>query len=170
MGVHGFQIGDTSGARSAVVVETDVIGRVAGDEGHELREPALAIFVIGNGRPDELFPMDLAQGHHLVVPSLRCALGGDVVFVGLVEEVDDGFGAGEDVVPVLSRELGFEVHHWAVGGAVVQFGRGPGVPVADGGEGAVEVALVHGPGDARVAGAGAVGPVPEETALFDYHD
>lgn len=33
----------------------------------------------------------------------------------------------------------------------------------------MEVGLVHGPGDARVAGAGAVGPVPEETALFDDH-
>ena len=103
------------------------------------------------------------------MPGLRGAGGRDVVFVGFVEEVDDGFVAVEDVLPVLARELRFQVHHGAVGAAVVQFGRDPGVPVAEGGEGAVEVGLVEGPGDAGVAGAGTVGPVPEEAALFDYH-
>ena len=111
----------------------------------------------------------LAEGYHLVVPRLRGARRGDVVFVGLVEEVDDGFGAVEDVLPVLAGELRFQVHHGAVGAAVMQFGRDPGVPVAEGGEGAVEVGLVEGPGDAGVVGAGTVGPVPEEAALFDYH-
>ena len=169
MRVHGFQVRDARGGRSAVVMEADEIGRLGRHEGHELLEPALAVVVIGDGRPDEFLAVVLAQGYHLVVPGLGGALGGDVVLVGLVEEVDDGRGAGEDVLPVLARELRFEVDHWAVGGAVLQFGRGPGVPVADGGEGAVEVGLVHGPGDAGVAGAGAVGPVPEEAALFDDH-
>lgn len=100
-------------------MEADEIGRVGRDEGHELLEPALAVVVIGDGRPDEFLAVVLAQGHHLVVPGLGGALGGDVVFVGLVEEVDDGLGAGEDVLPVLAGELGFEVDHWAVGGAVV---------------------------------------------------
>ena len=59
--------------------------------------------------------------------------------------------------------------HGSEGSSAPQFGRCPGVPVADGGEWAVEVALVHGPWYAWVAGTGGVRPVPEETALFDYH-
>ncbi len=77
--------------------------------------------------------------------------------------------AVEDVLPVGAGQLGFEVDHGAEWGAAAQLGRDPGVPVADGGEGAVEVALVHGPGDAGVAGAGTVGPVPEEAALLGDH-
>ena len=83
--------------------------------------------------------------------------------------MDNVFFGVEDVLPVLARELGFEVNHGAEGGAAVEFGRDPGVPVGDGGEGALEVALIHSPRDAGVAGAGAVGPVPEEATLFDYH-
>ncbi len=103
------------------------------------------------------------------MPRLRRALRRNVILVGLVEEVDDVFVAVEDVLPVGAGQLGFEVDHGAEGGAAVELGRDPGVPVADGGEGAVEVALVHGPGDAGVAGAGAVGPVPEEAALLGDH-
>lgn len=84
--------------------------------------------------------------------------------------MDDGLVGVEDILPVLAGELGFEVDHGAKGSAAVEFGRDPGVPVADGGEGPVEVALVQSPWDARVAGAGAVGPVPEDAALFDDHD
>ena len=168
-GVHGFEILDAGVAVGAVVVEAEVVGRGGGDEGHELGEPALAIVVVGDGGADELLPVVLAQGHHLRVPGLRGAGGRDVVLVRLVEEVDDGSRAVEDVAPVVARELRFEVHHGAEGGPVVQFGRDPGVPVADGGDGAVEVGLVQRPGHAGVAGAGAVGPAPEETALFDYH-
>ena len=169
VGVHGLEVRDAGGGGGAVVMEADEVGRVGRDEGHELLEPALTILVIRHGRTDEFLAVVLTQGDHLVVPGLCGALRGDVVFIRLVEEVDDGFLAGEDVLPVLAGELGFEVDHWAEGGAVVQFGGDPGVPVADGGEGAVEVGLVHGPGDARVTGAGAVGPVPEQAALFDYH-
>ena len=103
------------------------------------------------------------------MPGVCRALRRDAVLVRFVEEVYDGFAAGEYVLPVAAGELLFEMHHWPVGGAVVQLGRRPGVPVADGGEGAVEVGLVQGPGDAGVAGARAVGPVPEETAPFVYH-
>ena len=169
MGVHGLEVRDAGVGVGAVVMEADEIRRVGRDEGHELFEPALTILIIRDGRTNKFLPVVLTQWHHLVEPGFCGALRGDVIFIGLVEEVDDGFGAGEDVGPVLARELGFEVDHGAEGGAVVQFGRDPGVPVADGGEGAVEVGLVHGPGDARVAGAGAVGPVPEEAALFDDH-
>lgn len=168
-GVHALEVPNASVAVGAVVVEADVVGRVGGGEAHEVFEPALAVLVVGDGGPDEFLAPVPSQGHHLAVPGLRRALRGDVVLVGLVEEVDDGFVALEYVLPVAAGELRFEVHHGAVRGAVVQFGRRPGVPVAHGGDGAVEVTLVHGPWHARVAGTGAVGPVPEETALFDHH-
>lgn len=103
------------------------------------------------------------------MPRLRRALRGDVVLVGLVEEMDDGLVAVEDVLPVATGELRLEVHHWAVRCPATELRWGPCVPIADGGHGAVEVALVHCPWDTRVAGTGGVGPVPEETALLDYH-
>ena len=103
------------------------------------------------------------------MPSLRCALRGNVVFIRLVEEMDDGLVAVEDILPVAAGELGFKVDHGAEWGSALEFGWDPGVPVANGGERTVEVALVHGPWDAGVAGTGAVGPVPEEAALFDNH-
>ena len=103
------------------------------------------------------------------MPCLRRALRADAVLIRLVEVMDNVFVGVEDVLPVRARELGFEVDHGAEGGAAFEFWRDPGVPIGNGGEGAFEVALVHGPGDAGVAGAGAVGPVPEETTFFDYH-
>lgn len=51
----------------------------------------------------------------------------------------------------------------------MQLRRRPGVPVADGDDGAAEVHSVHGPGDAGVGGAVGVGPVPEEAALVGRH-
>ena len=83
--------------------------------------------------------------------------------------MDDGFIAVEDILPVGTGELSFEMDHRAEGSAAMELGRDPGVPIADRGEGALEIALVHGPRDAGVARAGAVGPVPEETALLHYH-
>ena len=167
--MHGLEVVDAGVAVGAVVVQSDVIGRVRGDEMHELFEPLLAVLVVRHGGADEFLALVLTQGQHLIVPGLRGALRGDVVLVGLVEEVDDGLVGVEDVLPVGAGELGFEVDHGPEGSAGVEFGRDPGVPVADGGEGAVEVALVHGPWDAWIAGTGAVGPVPEEAALFDNH-
>ena len=167
--VHVLEVLDAGVAIGAVVMETEVIGRVGRDEVHKVLQPLLAIRIVGHGGTDEFLAPLLPQRHHLVVPGLRRALRADAILIRLVEVVDDVFLGVEDVLPVLARELGFEVDHGAEGGAAFEFGRDPGVPVRDGGEGAVEVALVHGPGDAGVAGAGAVGPVPEETTLFDYH-
>ena len=167
--MHTFQIPNAIIAIGAVVMETQIIRWVRGDEMHELLEPSLPILVIRHGRTYEFLPPVSSQRHHLIVPSQRGALGGDVVLVGFVEEMDDGLGGVEDVLPVAAGELGFEVDYGSEGSSGAEFGRGPGVPVADGGEGPVEVALVHGPWDAWVAGTGGVGPVPEETALFDYH-
>ena len=103
------------------------------------------------------------------MPSLRRALRTDVVLIRFVEEMDDGLVAVEDILPVAAGKLRLEMDHGSEGSSAAQFGRCPGVPVAYGGEWAVEVALVHGPWYAGVAGTGGVGPVPEETALFDHH-
>ena len=167
--MHVLQVLDARVAVGTVVVESEVIGRIGRDAMHKVLQPLLTILIIRHGRTDEFLPPLLSQRDHLIVPGLRGALRGDAVLVRLVEVVDDVFLGVEDVLPVRARELGFEVDHGAEGGAAFEFGRDPGVPVGDGGEGAVEVALVHGPGDAGVAGAGAVGPIPEETTLFDNH-
>lgn len=76
----------------------------------------------------------------------------------------DGLRAGEHVGPVVAAELGGAAHAGPEGGAGAQLWWCPGVPVGDRGEGAREVDFVHGGGDVRC-----VGPVPEETALFDGH-
>ena len=169
--MHGLEIPHTRVAIGAIVMQPDVIGRVGLDEAHKLLEPPLPVGIIGDGRADQLLIPVLAQGHHVGVPGVGGALGRDGVLVGFVEEVDEGLVRGLDVVPVRAGELGFEVDHGAEGAAGVELGRGPGVPVAERGEGrgGVEVGLVEGPGDAGVVGAGAVGPVPEEAALFDDH-
>ena len=84
--------------------------------------------------------------------------------------MDDGLVAVEDILPVAARKLRFEMDHGPEGSSAMEFGRHPGVPVAYGGEWAVEVALVHSPWYAWVARTGGVGPVPEETALSDNHN
>ena len=100
----------------------------------------------------------------MVVPLFGGCCGADACALGLIEEVDDGFLGVFDVGPVLAGELGLEMNHWAERGAVLEFGGVPGVPVGDGVYGAFEVYFVHHLG--TVFG---VGPVPEETALFDDH-
>ena len=103
------------------------------------------------------------------MPRLRSALRRDIILIRLIEEMDDGLVAVEDILPVGAGELGFEMDHRAKRSAAMELGGDPGVPVADRGEGALEIALVHGPRDAGIAGSGAVGPVPEEAALLHYH-
>ena len=167
--MHSFEVLDAGITVGAVVVESDVIRRVRGDEMHELFEPFLPILVIGDRRPYQFLSLMLSQRYHLVMPRLRRALWRDGILIWLVEEMDDGLVAVEDILPVGARELGFEMDHGTEGSAAMKLGRDPGVPVADGGEGPLEITLVHGPRDAGVAGAGAVGPVPEEAALLHYH-
>lgn len=140
----------------AVVMHPQEIGRGAGNAVHEIREPFLPRRVAGAGRADEFFALVLAQGQHFVVPDFGGVFGGNAGAFGLVEEEDDGFFAVLDVVPVVARELAFEADHGAEGGAVLEFGGVPGVPVDDGGDGAFEVDFVDLAGD--VAG---VGPVWE---------
>lgn len=167
--VHGFQVANALVAVGTVVVEADVVRWGGRSKVHELFEPSLPILIVGHRGTHEFLPPVLSQRHHLVVPSLRRALRSYVVLVGLVEEMDDGLLAVEYILPVSTGELRFEVDHGSVGCSAVEFGGAPGVPVADGGDGAVKIALIHGPWYSRIAGTGAVGPVPEETAFFDYH-
>lgn len=167
--VHVLDEGNGVGGFGAVVVEAEEVGRVALDEGEEFVDPVLAVLVVGAAGADELFAVLATQGEHLVVPVLLGFFGADAVAFGLVEEVHDVALAVEDVLPVLALELGFQVHHWAVRGTALEFGRYPCVPVADGFHGAFEVHGVHGPGDTGVARTGGVGPVPEKTALANDH-
>ena len=167
--VHVLQVANASVAIGTVIMKPDIVGWIGRDEVHEILEPFLPVGIIRHGRADEFLALLISQGHHLIVPGLRRALRGDAVLIRLVEEMDDGLVAVEDVLPIATGQLGFEMDHGAEWGSTVDLGWNPGVPIADGREGAVEVALVHGPWDTRVAGAGAVGPVPEQTALFDYH-
>ena len=83
--------------------------------------------------------------------------------------MDDGLVAVENILPVAARKLRFEMDHGPEGSSATELGRCPGVPVAYGGEWAVEVALIHSPWYAWIARTGGVGPIPEKTALFDNH-
>ena len=168
-GLHAFEVLNAGITVGTVVVKSDIIRRVRGDKTHELFEPSLPILVIRDRWPNQLLPLMLSQRYHLVVPRLRRALRRDIILVRLVEEMDDGLVAVEDILPVGAGELGFEMDHGAKRSAAMELGGNPGVPVADGGERALEIALVHGPRDAGIAGSGAVGPVPEEAALLHYH-
>ena len=99
-GMYSFQVLNADVAIGAVVVEANVVRWVGRGEVHELLEPSLPIFVIRDrGSYEFLSPM-LSQRHHLGMPSLRRALGGDIVLIRLVEEMDDGLVAVEDVLPV----------------------------------------------------------------------
>lgn len=168
-GLHAFEVLNAGITVGAVVVKSDIIRRVRGDKVHELFEPSLPILVIRHRWPYQLLPFMLSQRYHLVMPRLRRALRRDIILVRLVEEMDDGLVAVEDILPIGAGELGFEMDHRAKRSAAMELWGNPGVPVADGGEGALEIALVHGPRDAGIAGPGAVGPVPEEAALLHYH-
>lgn len=99
-GMHSFQVLDAGFAIGAVVVQANVVRWVGGDEVHELLEPSLPILIIRHRWSYEFLPPVSSQWHHLVVPCLRRALGCDVVLIRLVEEMDDGLVAVEDVLPV----------------------------------------------------------------------
>lgn len=140
-------------------MHTQIIRRVVRDTAHEILDPFLALGIARAGRADQLLPLMLAQREHLLAPDIGRVLGSDARAFRLVEEQDDGFLCVLDVLPVAAGELGFEMDHRTERGAAFELGRDPGVPVADGGDGAFEVDGVHGPGDAFVAGAVGVGPV-----------
>ena len=142
-----------------VVVQTEEIGRMVGDAVHEILNPFLTVGVVGAGRRNEFFALVAAQREHLFVPDIRCLLRGDAGAFGLVEEEDDVVLGIDDVVPFPSFELDFAVDHGSERSASFEFGRGPGVPITDGGDGAFEVDFIHGPRDARMAGTVGIGPV-----------
>ena len=160
--VHLFDVPDRGLGVGTIVMQAQIIGRLAANTVQEVGDPGLTSRVAGAGRADEFIPTLIArpQGLDLVEPELGGLFGRDSRAFGLIEVVDDVLIGGLDAVPVVAGEFGQVVDHRAEGGAVVEFGRGPGVPVADGGDGAAEGDFGHGPGDALVAGAVGVGPVP----------
>ena len=139
--MHVLDLLDGGVAVGAVVVHAEVVGGVGGDLAHEIRDPGVAGVVAGAGRADELVAL-VSEREDLAVPRVGGLLGGDAVAFGLVEEVDDAVLRCLDGVPVGSGELAGVVDHGAEGRAAFEFGGGPGVPVAEGVHGTVEVDLV----------------------------
>ena len=162
--VHGLQVCARRVPVGAVVVQAQEIGRIATHTVHEFGDPRLPGWIAGAGRTDEFLALVLAKREHAIEPEVRGMLGRDTSAFGLVEEVDDLLVARFDIVPVGAGELGFETDHGPEGEAVFELGGRPGVPVAEGGDGAVEVDSVEGPGDV-----GGVGVVPEEAAFLGWH-
>ena len=153
----------------AIVMQTQKVRRIGTDAIHKVVDPLLALGITAARRADELILLFPPQRDDLLEPDIGGLLGQNAIALRLVEVVDDLALAGADAVPVVAGELSHVVDHGAEGGAVVELGGGPGVPVAYGYEGAAEIDFVHGPGDAGVGGAVGVGPVPEEAALEVYH-
>ena len=160
--MHVLDLLDRSVAVCAVVVHPEIIGRVAGDFAHEIRDPRVARVIARAGRADELVAL-VPQRDHLAVPGVSGLLRRDAGALGLVEVVDYAVVGGADGGPVLTGELAEVVDHGAEGGAVLELGGGPGVPVAEGVEGAGEVDLVEAGG-----AVGGVGVVPEEAAFLGH--
>ena len=139
--MHVPNLSNRSIAVCAIIVHSEIVGRVAGNFAHEIRDPSVAGVVACAGRADELVAL-VAQRCHLAVPGVGGVLRGDAGALGLVEVVDDAVVGGLDRGPVLTGELAGVVDHGAEGGAGFELGGRPGVPVADGVDGAVEVDLV----------------------------
>lgn len=102
------------------------------------------------------------------MPVISCLLRTNPVPLRFIEEVNDRLIRLQDHLPLVPVELALEVYHGPEGSATLELWRDPGIPVGYGGDGALEVDLVHLLGDAAI-GTGAVGPIPEEAALFDNH-
>ena len=105
----------------------------------------------------------VSERHNLAVPGIGCLLCGNAVALGLVEKVYDAVLRPLDDCPVVSGELPGVVDHGAEGCAAFELGWCPGVPVADGVHGSVEVDLVHLAG--AVVG---VGVVPEQASFWSH--
>lgn len=72
--VHVLEVLNAGVAIRAVVVQADIVGRVRGDEMHELLQPFLPILIIRHGGADQFFALVLSQRYHLIMPRLRRAL------------------------------------------------------------------------------------------------
>ena len=139
--MHTLDLPDRRIAVLAVVVHTKIIGRGAGDSAHEVGEPGAAGVVAGAGGADELVAL-AAEREYLGIPDVGGLLRGDAAALGLVEEVDDAVLGALDGGPVVAGEIAEAADHGAEGGAAFELGGRPGVPVAEGVDGAVEVHLV----------------------------
>ena len=160
--VHVLDISDGGVAVGPVVVHPEVVGRVAGDLGHERGNPGVAGVIAGAGRADELVSA-FSQRHYLVVPGVCGLLRGDASALRLVEKVDDAVCRSLDDGPVAAGELPGIVDHGTERCAALELGWCPGVPVADGMHGTVEVDLVH-----LARAVIGVCVVPEETSFWGH--
>ena len=149
-------------------MQAQKIRRITRNALHKIRDPRLAIVVTSARGTDEAIMLLLPQRHDVLEPEIRGLLGRNAVALRLVEVEDDMVFVAVDGGPVVAGELAQVVDHGPEGGAVFQLRWGPGVPVADGCEGAGEFDVVHGPWYAGVAGAVGVGPVPEEAAFVNH--
>ena len=124
-----------------VIMHPEIIGRVAGDFTHEIRDPGVTSVIARAGRADEFVAL-VSQGDYLAVPGVGGLLRRNAGALGLVEVVDYAVVRGLNGGPVLAGEFAEVVDHGAEGGAVLELWGGPGVPVAEGAHRAVEVDLV----------------------------
>lgn len=168
--VHHLDVLDRRLGVGTVVVHTQEIRRVIRDTVHEIVDPLLTLGIARARWTDEFLTLVLSQWEHLVTPDLGRMLRRDARAFRFVEKQDDMLFGIFDVLPIAARELGFEVNHGSERGATFQFGRDPGVPVADGGHGTFEIDVIHGPRDALIAWSIGIGPVPEKTSFIHDHD
>ena len=87
-----------------VVVHSEVVGRIAGDFAHEVRDPSVSGVITCARRADKLVAL-VSKWEDLVVPDIRGLLCRDATALGLIEEVDDAVACPLDSGPVVAREL-----------------------------------------------------------------
>ena len=128
--VHILDLLDRGVAVGPVVVHSEVVGRVAGDFAHEIRDPSVSGAIARARRADELVAF-VSKGDDLVVPDVGGLLRRDATALGLVEEVDDAVACPLDGGPVVARELGEVVDHRSEWCTAFELWRCPGIPVTD---------------------------------------
>lgn len=157
--VHILQICNHGIAICTIIVQAKIVGRVSGHKCHPFVDPILSILVVRAGWTDQLLFI-VPEGQHVGIPEVSCMLGCDASTLGLVEEVNDWFIGLQDVLPILTAQLSFEMDHGPERCSVLEFRRDPGVPVTDRLDD-LEVHLVHHAWDTSIAGSLTVGPIPE---------
>lgn len=166
--VHHINVLDCRFRLGAVIVQTQKIRRMIRNAAHEIIDPLLTFGIVCARWADQFLALVLSQGEHLLTPYLCRMLRCDARAFGFIEEENDLFLGILYGLPIATRELAFEANHGTEGSAALEFGRGPGIPVADGGHGTFELDGVHGPGYAFVAWSIGIGPVwPAYRSLGD---
>ena len=102
--VHVLYLSDRGVAVCAVIVHSEIVGRIAGDFAHEVGDPGVSGVVACARGADELVAL-VSKGDDLVVPDVGGLLRRDAAALGLVEEVDDAVACTLDGGPVVAGEL-----------------------------------------------------------------